>query len=79
LRQAKFGIWVHFGSQSGGEVGDWYARIFYVQGARANKNNLSKFGHPSETGYKEELHDWNTPNLIPPNLPKYTGFRVQNT
>jgi len=26
LREAKFGIWVHFGPQSAGESGDWYAR-----------------------------------------------------
>jgi hypothetical protein len=26
LRDAKFGTWVHFGPQSVGESGDWYAR-----------------------------------------------------
>lgn len=26
LRDAKFGIWVHFGPQAAGESGDWYAR-----------------------------------------------------
>ena len=29
LRDAKFGIWVHFGPQSAGESGDWYARNLY--------------------------------------------------
>ena len=29
LREAKFGIWVHFGPQSAGESGDWYARHLY--------------------------------------------------
>ena len=28
LREAKFGIWVHFGPQSAGESGDWYACTF---------------------------------------------------
>ena len=26
LRDAKFGIWVHFGPQAAGKSGDWYAR-----------------------------------------------------
>ncbi len=29
LREAKFGIWVHFGPQAGGESGDWFARKMY--------------------------------------------------
>ena len=29
LRDAKFGIWVHFGPQSAGQSGDWYARNLY--------------------------------------------------
>jgi alpha-L-fucosidase len=29
LRDAKFGIWVHFWPQSAGESGDWYARNLY--------------------------------------------------
>ena len=29
LRDAKFGIWVHFGPQAAGESGDWYARHLY--------------------------------------------------
>ena len=29
LREAKFGIWVHFGPQASGESGDWYARNLY--------------------------------------------------
>ena len=46
LRDAKFGIWVHFGPQSAGESGDWYARRLYSQGTRANQNHLKKYGHP---------------------------------
>ena len=70
LRDAKFGIWVHFGPQSAGESGDWYARRLYVQGTRANKNHLKKYGHPSETGYKEVLRDWNPTKLDPARLTK---------
>src|SRR5208283_1276387 len=31
-RDAKFGIWAHWGPQSGVEDGDWYARNMYIQG-----------------------------------------------
>lgn len=70
LREAKFGIWVHFGPQAAGESGDWYARKLYVQGSRANINHLKKYGHPSEAGYKEVLRDWNPKKLDPAKLTK---------
>ncbi|MBN8685644.1 MAG: alpha-L-fucosidase [Chitinophagales bacterium] len=70
LREAKFGIWVHFGPQSAGESGDWYARRLYVQGSKANINHLKKYGHPTEVGYKEVLRDWNPIKLDPAKLTK---------
>lgn len=70
LREAKFGIWVHFGPQSAGESGDWYARNLYKQGSKAYQNHLKKYGHPSETGYKEVLRDWNPVKLDPAKLTK---------
>lgn len=68
LRDAKFGIWVHFGPQSAGESGDWYARNLYKQGHRAYANHTARYGHPSETGYKEVLRDWNPSALDPARL-----------
>ncbi len=68
LREAKFGIWVHFGPQAAGESGDWYARKMYVEGTPAYKNHLKKYGHPSEFGYKEVLRDWNPTKLDPAKL-----------
>ena len=65
LREAKIGFWVHFGPQSAGESGDWYARNLYKQGHRAYKNHVKRFGHPSEVGYKEVLRDWNPTKLDP--------------
>ncbi len=65
LREAKFGIWVHFGPQSAGESGDWYARNLYKPGHLANKNHLKRFGHPSEVGYKDVLKTWNPSKLDP--------------
>lgn len=70
LRDSKFGIWVHFGPQSAGESGDWYARNMYKQDHLAYKNHLKKYGHPSEFGYKEVLHNWNPVKLNPEELTK---------
>lgn len=65
LRDSKFGIWIHFGPQSAGESGDWYARKMYVEGTSAYENHLKNYGHPSEVGYKEVLRDWNPKKFNP--------------
>ncbi len=70
LREAKFGIWVHFGPQSAGESGDWYARNLYKPWKKAYENHLNRFGHPSEFGYKDVLHNWNPTKLDPAKLTK---------
>lgn len=70
LRDAKFGIWVHFGPQASGESGDWYARKLYTPGSKAYENHLKKYGHPSDSGYKEVLHSWNPKKLDPAKLAK---------
>jgi alpha-L-fucosidase len=51
--EAKFGIWAHWGPQSGAEQGDWYARNMYVQGQKQYQSHLEVFGHPSKSGYKD--------------------------
>jgi len=63
LREAKFGIWVHFGPQAAGMSGDWYARRMYMQGQRAYNNHIRDYGHPTETGYKDVLRNWNPTKL----------------
>lgn len=68
LREAKFGIWVHFGPQAAGQSGDWYARKMYRPGTPAYDNHLQQFGHPSFSGYKEVLRDWNPKQLDPARL-----------
>jgi len=65
LRQAKFGIWVHFGPQSAGQSGDWYARRMYIEGKTAYTNHIRDFGHPSTVGYKDLLRTWNPTALDP--------------
>lgn len=68
LREAKFGIWVHFGPQAAGKSGDWYARRLYDPNMPAYQNHLGSYGHPSEAGYKEVLRDWNPKQFDPAKL-----------
>ncbi|MBR5176240.1 MAG: alpha-L-fucosidase [Bacteroidales bacterium] len=68
LRDAKVGIWVHYGPQASGESGDWYARRLYEEGGEAYNNHLKRFGHPSEVGYKDVLNAWNPTKLDPAKL-----------
>lgn len=68
LREAKLGLWVHFGPQAAGQSGDWYARRLYIPGTSAYKNHLRKYGHPSKVGYKDVLRDWNPDKLDPAKL-----------
>lgn len=65
LREAKFGIWVHFGPQAAGESGDWFARKMYMEDRLAYKNHVNKYGSPVDSGYKEVLRDWNPAKLNP--------------
>ncbi len=65
LREAKVGFWVHFGPQAAGQSGDWYARKMYMPGQLAYNNHIRDFGHPSEVGYIDFLHNWNPRKLDP--------------
>lgn len=58
FRDAKLGIWAHWGPQSAPEAGDWYARNLYLQGSRQNKHHLEHYGHPSKFGYKDIIPLW---------------------
>jgi alpha-L-fucosidase len=61
FREAKFGVFVHWGPQAAGRSGDWYARNLYRPGHPAYANHLKNYGHPSEVGYKDVLHQWTAP------------------
>src|SRR5579871_4359176 len=50
FRDAKFGIWAHWGPQSAIEDGDWYARNMYIQGSEQNLYHCETYGHPSKFG-----------------------------
>jgi len=67
-RNAKFGIWAHWGPQCQPEQGDWYARGMYEQGSYQNKWHNEHYGHPSKVGFKEVINDWKAQNWNPEKL-----------
>ena len=65
FRDAKFGIWSHWGPQSAIEDGDWYARNMYIQGSDQYKYHVEHYGHPSKVGYKDLVGIWNAARWDP--------------
>lgn len=55
FRNAKFGIWAHWGPQCVEGSGDWMARSMYMEGSREYKYHVEHYGHPSEVGFKDIL------------------------
>ena len=68
FRDAKFGLWAHWGPQCQPERGDWYAREMYSQGHWKNKEHLKLYGHPSTNGFKDVIHAWKAENWNPEKL-----------
>jgi alpha-L-fucosidase len=58
FRDAKFGIWAHWGPQSAVEAGDWYARNMYIQGQKQYEHHVKTYGHPSKFGFKDTIPAW---------------------
>jgi len=58
FRDAKFGIWAHWGPQCQPERGDWYAREMYLEGSARYRFHVEHYGHPSKAGFKEVINDW---------------------
>jgi alpha-L-fucosidase len=73
-REAKIGMWLHWGPQSVGEDGDWYAKWIYMPReawgdySRVYPGHIQRFGHPSETGYKDKLPLWKAEKWDPDKL-----------
>ncbi|HQV33871.1 MAG TPA: alpha-L-fucosidase, partial [Calditrichia bacterium] len=70
FRDAKFGIWAHWGPQCQPEEGDWYGRFMYVEGSPQYQAHLAKYGHPSRAGFKEVIKDWKAEAWDPEKLVK---------
>jgi alpha-L-fucosidase len=67
-RDAKFGIWAHWGPQCQPEQGDWYARNMYFENERQGKYHREHYGHPSKVGFKEIINQWKAENWDPEKL-----------
>ncbi|GAC1514290.1 MAG: alpha-L-fucosidase [Gemmatimonadaceae bacterium] len=68
FRDAKFGLWAHWGPQCQPERGDWYARRMYIQGDKAYEHHVATYGHPSRTGFMDVIHRWTAERWDPEEL-----------
>ena len=58
FRDAKFGMWTHWGPQCQPERGDWYSKGMYHEGSRQYNEHIKQYGHPSEFGFKDVINEW---------------------
>jgi alpha-L-fucosidase len=68
FRDAKFGMWAHWGPQCQPEAGDWYARKMYQEDSNQYKFHVEKYGHPSKFGFKDVINVWKADNWNPEEL-----------
>ncbi|WP_427892296.1 alpha-L-fucosidase [Kribbella sp. GL6] len=65
FRDAKLGIWSHWGPQSVPRYGDWYARHMYREGSDQYRYHLRTYGDPSEFGYEDVVPLWKAERFEP--------------
>ena len=58
FRDAKLGLWSHWGPQSVPQQGDWYGRFMYMQGHPMYDHHRKTYGHPSVAGMKDIQNLW---------------------
>ncbi len=68
FRDAKFGIWAHWGPQAVPRQGDWYAKKMYQEGGDDYKYHVAHYGHPSKFGYKDIIPLWKAEKWNPDQL-----------
>lgn len=81
FRDAKFGIWAHWGPQCVPENDSWYARTLYLHDDTdkkadgtpkgqhsANAYHLEHYGHPSKFGFKDIIPLWKAEKWDPDRL-----------
>lgn len=68
FRDAKLGIWAHWGPQCVPGQGDWYARSMYLQGHRQYVHHTATYGHPTEFGFMEIDNLWKAERWDPDEL-----------
>lgn len=69
FRNAKFGIWAHWGPQCVEGSGDWMARSMYLEGTPEYQFHVEHYGHPSELGFKDiiplfKAEKWDPDKLV---------------
>ena len=70
-RDAKFGIWAHWGPQCQPGMGDWYAQTMYKPSHRNYKWHLEHYGHPSKFGFKDVINEWRAETWEPGKLVEF--------
>lgn len=81
FRDAKFGIWSHWGPQAVPRQGDWYAKNMYLQNRYDRKKkqftgkphpaytyHVENYGHPSKFGFKDIIPLWKAERWDPDKL-----------
>ncbi len=68
FKDAKFGIWAHWGVQCQAEDGDWYARFMYYEGSGQYNYHVSHFGNPGVFGLKDLCNAWKADQWDPQEL-----------
>jgi alpha-L-fucosidase len=68
FRDAKLGIWAHWGPQCVPMFGDWYARHMYCEGHAQYLHHWRVYGHPSKFGYKDLCKLWKAERFDPEGL-----------
>lgn len=68
FKNAKFGIFAHWGPQCQPGSGDWYARGMYIENGWQGKFHRQKYGHPSKFGFKDVIHEWKADKWNPDEL-----------
>lgn len=68
FRNAKFGIWAHWGPQCEPEFGDWYGHFMYREESDTYRYHVQKYGHPSKVGFKDIIPRWKAEQWDPDSL-----------
>lgn len=71
FRDAKFGIWAHWGPQCVEGSGDWMARELYMEGNGKYNYHRDHYGHPSQVGFKDILPLFRAEHWTPDELVRF--------
>jgi alpha-L-fucosidase len=70
FKDAKLGLWAHWGPQCVPMDGDWYARNMYWEGSDQYKYHVAHYGDPKDFGFKDVIREWKAENWTPEKLVK---------